>query len=61
MDINEFFYESIQDIGTRRNFRDVFLEDGLHLTDDAYLKMAGYLAPVVLARLQEDGAGGDHI
>ena len=55
LDINEFFYESPQDIGTRRNFRNVFLEDGLHLTDDAYVKMAEYLAPVVLEQLQEDG------
>ena len=51
VDINEFFYESRQDVGTRKNFRDVFLEDGLHLTDEAYLKMAEYLAPIILEQL----------
>lgn len=45
IDINGFFYESRADIGTFKNFRDVFVEDGLHLTDAAYLELAAYMKP----------------
>ena len=47
VDLNPFFYKSTQDIGTRKNFRNVFVEDGLHLTDSGYEQMADYLAPKV--------------
>lgn len=44
VDLNGFFYETPADIGSRKNFRPVFIEDGLHLTDEGYGQMAGYLA-----------------
>lgn len=43
LDINPFFYHDPGDIGKRRNFRDIFLLDGLHLTDRGYEEMAVYL------------------
>lgn len=49
MDINEFFHERAEDAGTLENFRDVFVEDGLHLKPEAYLEFADYLT----ARLDE--------
>lgn len=42
LDINEFFYESPSDIGTFKNFRDVFVEDGLHLKPEIYKEFAAY-------------------
>jgi len=42
MDINEFFHERPEDAGTLQNFRDVFVEDGLHLKPEAYLEFAAY-------------------
>lgn len=48
LDINPFFYENPEDIGKRENFRDVFLPDGLHLTDRGYEEMAAYLAQRLL-------------
>ena len=44
LDLNPFFYDDPKDIGTRQHFRDVFLDDGLHLTDRGYEEMAVYLA-----------------
>lgn len=41
-DINDFFYENPADIGSFQNFRDVFVSDGLHLTDAAYEEFALY-------------------
>lgn len=43
LDINDFFYERTEDIGTFQSFRDVFQEDGLHLTSVAYVEFAEYL------------------
>jgi lysophospholipase L1-like esterase len=41
-DFNDFFYESKEDIGSFQHFRDVFVQDGLHLTDQAYEDLAVY-------------------
>ncbi|HBL83559.1 MAG: hypothetical protein A2Y17_09545 [Clostridiales bacterium GWF2_38_85] len=41
-DINEFFYKSKNDIGTFVNFKDIFKDDGLHLTDEGYDQLAHY-------------------
>ncbi|MBQ8814774.1 MAG: hypothetical protein IJZ85_09800 [Lachnospiraceae bacterium] len=43
LDINDFFYERTEDIGTFQGFRDIFREDGLHLLPDAYVEFAEYL------------------
>lgn len=51
LDINAFFYKSAEDVGTGKNFREFFLEDGLHLTDTGYEEAAQYLAPKVQALL----------
>ena len=47
VDLNPFMYEEEKDIGTLRNFRDIFQADGLHLTDDAYGDMAKFLVPKI--------------
>ena len=52
LDLNPFFYDDPADIGTRQNFRDVFVEDGLHLQDSAYPKMAAFLGPRILEQLK---------
>ena len=52
LDINGFFYKKEADMGDRSKLRDVFVEDGLHLTDRAYEKMAPYFAQRVLALLE---------
>ena len=52
LDINGFFYEKEADMGDRSKLRDVFVEDGLHLTDRAYEEMAPYFAQRVLALLE---------
>lgn len=52
LDINSFFYESPEDMGDRQKLRDVFVDDGLHLTDSAYEEMAPYFARRVLAALE---------
>lgn len=48
IDLNSFFYDDVKNIGSRQKFRNVFLEDGLHLTDAAYAEMAEYLAEKLL-------------
>lgn len=45
VDLNPFFYQTPADIGTCRNFRDIFRDDGLHLTDTGYEQLAAFLAP----------------
>lgn len=52
LDLSPFFHETADDCGTTRNFRDVFIEDGLHLTESGYAEMADYLAPRVAALLR---------
>ena len=47
LDINGFFYENPKDMGDRSKLRDVFVEDGLHLTDSAYEEMAPCFARCV--------------
>ena len=47
IDLNPFFYKEETDIGTCQNFQDVFQSDMLHLTDEGYVRMADYLAPMV--------------
>lgn len=47
IDLNPFVYMDEADIGTCRNFKDVFQPDGLHFTDAGYVKLAAYLAPIV--------------
>ena len=49
LDLNPFVYESNTDLGACRNFKNIFREDGLHLTDTGYEELAQYLAP----RIQE--------
>jgi len=51
-DITPFFYEKASDIGTRQNFRDVFVEDGLHLKGEAYPEMAEYMSALLLKELE---------
>ena len=53
LDLNPFFYDDPADIGTRQNFRDVFVSDGLHLMDEAYPEMAKFLGSRILERLGE--------
>ena len=53
LDLNPFFYEDPADIGTRQNFRDVFVEDGLHLQEKAYPEMAAFLGTRILKVLEE--------
>lgn len=48
LDLNPFLYQTQEDIGSCRNFKDIFREDGLHLTDQGYEQMAQYLAPQIL-------------
>ena len=43
LDINDFFYEKPEYIGTFQGFRDIFMEDGLHLLPDVYAEFARYL------------------
>ena len=45
VDLNPFFYASPETMGTCRNFKDIFREDGLHLTDAGYEQLSAYLAP----------------
>lgn len=51
IDINGFFYSCAEDIGKREKLRDVFVGDGLHLTNAGYAEMAPYFA----GKLQEAG------
>ena len=53
LDLNPFFYSDPADIGTRQNFRDVFVEDGLHLQEKAYPEMAAFLGSRILKVLEE--------
>lgn len=52
LDINSFFYEDPDHIGRREKLRDVFVEDGLHLTDEAYIQLSQYLGPRILEALK---------
>lgn len=52
-DINEFFYENPKDIGDLSKLRDVFVSDGLHLTDAAYEEMAQFFGPRLLAAINK--------
>ncbi|MGI5825548.1 MAG: GDSL-type esterase/lipase family protein, partial [Bacillota bacterium] len=36
MDINDLFYKNPADVGTYQNFKDIFRNDGLHLTEHGY-------------------------
>lgn len=51
-DINEFFYNAPEDIGNLSKLRDVFVKDGLHLTDEAYVEMAKFFGPHLLAMIK---------
>jgi len=42
LNISEFFYESPENVGTFTGFRDIFREDGLHLTPEAYIEFSHY-------------------
>ena len=52
-DINEFFYENPEDIGDLSKLRDVFVADGLHMTEEAYLEFANYFGPRLLAAINK--------
>ena len=54
LDLNPFFYDDPADIGTRQNFRDVFIEDGLHLQEKAYPEMAAFLGSRIMKTLEEN-------
>ena len=41
-DINKFFYKNPDDAGTLRGFKDFFLEDNLHLTQEGYDEFETY-------------------
>lgn len=43
LDINDFFHISPDFAGTLRGFRNIFVEDGLHLQKPAYREFADYL------------------
>ena len=45
LDLNPFFYAKQEDIGCREKLLDRFIDDGLHLTDESYEKMAEFLGP----------------
>ena len=47
LDITPFFYESPNEIGTLQGFKDLFVEDGLHLTDAGYEQFAPYFATLL--------------
>lgn len=47
IDLNPFFYKEERDIGSCQNFKDVFQTDMLHLTDEGYVRIVKYLAPMV--------------
>lgn len=53
IDINDFFYEKEHDIGSFCNFRNIFVEDGLHLTDKAYEEFANYFCNKLYTLLPE--------
>ena len=53
LDINEFFYENPGDIGDLSKLRDVFVQDGLHMTDEAYQEFANFFGPRLLDLLQK--------
>lgn len=53
LDINPFFYQNPGDEGELCKLRDVFVEDGLHLTDEAYEEMSRYLGDLVLNTLNK--------
>ena len=53
LDLNPFFYDDPADIGTRQNFRDVFVSDGLHLQEKAYPEMAEFLGQRILRQLEK--------
>lgn len=46
-DINGFFHESAEDMGTLQNFRDIFVEDGLHLKPEVYREFAAFLTKML--------------
>lgn len=51
LDVTPFFYDNEADIGDMSKLRNVFLEDGLHLTDEGYEEMSHYFAQQVLKLL----------
>jgi lysophospholipase L1-like esterase len=51
IDLNPFVYSSSSDIGSLRNFKNIFQEDGLHLTDEGYVQLAAYLAQILQKEL----------
>ncbi len=47
LDITPFFYEDPADTGSLEGFKDIFVEDGLHLTDEGYEQFAPYFADLL--------------
>lgn len=43
LDLNPFVHEHAEDFGTTQGFRDIFIEDGLHLTDDGYEQFGAFM------------------
>ena len=54
LDLSPFFHEDPSQCGTLEGFRDVFIEDGLHLKQPLYADMAAYLAPKVAEILRKE-------
>lgn len=52
LDINSFFYADPGHMGDRSKLRDVFVEDGLHLTDAAYQELSEYLSSRILSAME---------
>lgn len=47
IDLNPLFYKEEKDIGTGQNFRDIFQDDKVHLTDEGYTFLSTWLPGTV--------------
>lgn len=52
LEMNHFVYERGSDIGIREKLRNVFVSDGIHLTDEAYTEVAQYIVQRIVALCQ---------
>lgn len=54
LDLNEFVYEP--GAGAYKGFRDIFVEDGLHLNDEGYALLSRWMKPRLARWLEEAGS-----
>ena len=54
LDINPFFYEKPEYEGTFTHFRDVFVADGLHMTDKGYEEFTKFITPKLVEILEKE-------